>query len=152
MILPPTYLHYNDVIMCTIASQITRLAIFYSTVYLRRKSKKTSKLFVTGLCAGKRPTQRPVTRKMFPFDDVITEWYGENKWWRVIGKRNNAMQPCSNLGYQISKQTWECDTATKRPKTLMEIWTPRMQYCIFVYDLNMSDWLDVVLLVSTLIE
>ena len=41
----------------------------------RRRSKKTSKLRVTGLCAGKSPVNSPhkwpVTRKMFPFDDVI---------------------------------------------------------------------------------
>ena len=41
------------------------------------RSKKTSKLRVTGLCVGNSPvpgefpTQRPVTQKMFPFDDVI---------------------------------------------------------------------------------
>ena len=44
----------------------------------RRWSKKTSKLRVTGLCAGNSPVtgefpaQGPVMRKMFPFDDVIT--------------------------------------------------------------------------------
>ena len=43
----------------------------------RRRSKKTSKLRVTGLCAGTSlgtgefPAKWPVTRKMFPFDDVI---------------------------------------------------------------------------------
>ena len=39
----------------------------------RRKSKKTSKLRVTGLCAWNSPVTHkgPVTRKMFPFDDVI---------------------------------------------------------------------------------
>ena len=43
----------------------------------RRRSKKTSKLRVTGLYAGKSPGQvnsphkGPVTRKMFPFGDVI---------------------------------------------------------------------------------
>ena len=39
-----------------------------------RRSKKTSKLRVTGLCAGispGTPHKWPVTRKMFPFDDVI---------------------------------------------------------------------------------
>ena len=46
----------------------------------RRKSKKTSKLCVTGLCAGNSPGpvnsphKGPVTRKMFPFDDVIMTW------------------------------------------------------------------------------
>ena len=43
----------------------------------RRRSKKTSKLRVTVLCAGNSPGpvnsrhKGPVTRKMFPFDDVI---------------------------------------------------------------------------------
>ena len=43
----------------------------------RRRSKKTSKLRVTGLCVGNSPEpvnsphKWPVTRKMFPFDDVI---------------------------------------------------------------------------------
>ena len=43
----------------------------------RRRSKKTSKIRVTGLCAGNSPGpvnsphKGPVTRKMFPFDDVI---------------------------------------------------------------------------------
>ena len=50
----------------------------------RRRSKKTSKLRVTDLCAGNSPGpvnsphKWPVTRKMFPFDDVImrrsTQW------------------------------------------------------------------------------
>ena len=41
-----------------------------------RRSKKTSKLRVTGLCVGNSrepvnsPHKGPVTRKMFPFDDV----------------------------------------------------------------------------------
>ena len=39
----------------------------------RRRSKKTPKLRVTGLCRWpvNSPHKRPVTRKMFPFDDVI---------------------------------------------------------------------------------
>ena len=43
----------------------------------RRRSKKTSKLRATGLCVGNSPEpvnyphKGPVTRKVFPFDDVI---------------------------------------------------------------------------------
>ena len=43
----------------------------------RRRWKKTSKIRVTGLCEGNSPGpvnsphKGPVTRKMFPFDDVI---------------------------------------------------------------------------------
>ena len=50
---------------------------------LRRRSKKTSKLRVTGLCAGNSPetgelpAQSPVTRKIFPFDDVIMNLTGD---------------------------------------------------------------------------
>ena len=69
--------HYNEVIMTTVASQITSLTIVYSIRLFRRRSKKTSKLRVTGLCAGNSPGpvnsphKGPVTRKMLPFDDVI---------------------------------------------------------------------------------
>ena len=44
----------------------------------RRRSRKTTKLHVTGLCVGNSPwpvnspLKGPATRKMFPFDDVIT--------------------------------------------------------------------------------
>ena len=37
----------------------------------RRRWNKTSKLRVTGFCAGNSPDKGPVTRKMFPFHDVI---------------------------------------------------------------------------------
>ena len=52
----------------------------------RRRSKKSWKLRVTGLCAGihrgpvNSPHKWPVTRKMFPFDDVImvgSDWRQE---------------------------------------------------------------------------
>ena len=63
--------------MGTMAAQITRLTIVYSTVYSRRRPKKTSKLHVTGLVREihrwqvNSPHKGPVTRKMFPFDDVV---------------------------------------------------------------------------------
>ena len=42
--------HNNDVILSAMPSQITSLAIVYSTVYSMRRSKKTSKPRVIGLC------------------------------------------------------------------------------------------------------
>ena len=50
----------------------------------RRRSKKTSKLRATGLCEGihqwplNSPHKWPVTRKMFPFDDVIMNFRKDN--------------------------------------------------------------------------
>ena len=46
---------YNDAIMGAMAFQITSLTIVYSAVYSGEKSQKTSKLRVTGLCAGNSP-------------------------------------------------------------------------------------------------
>ena len=70
-------LHYSDVIMGVIVSQITSLTIVYSTVYSdadQRKHQSSGSLaFVWGFHRGpvNSPHKGPVTRKMFPFDDVI---------------------------------------------------------------------------------
>ena len=70
--------HYGDVIMSTIASQITSHTIVYSTVYSdadqRKHQSSASLAFVWGIHRGpvNSPHKWPVTRKMFPFDDVIT--------------------------------------------------------------------------------
>ena len=74
--------HNIDVIMTTIVSQITSLTIVYSTVYPGADQSKhqssASLAFVWGI--HRRPVNSPhkwpVTRKMFPFDDVIMYWYG----------------------------------------------------------------------------
>ena len=72
-----SYHHYDDVIMSTIASQITSLTIVYSTVYSGADQSKhqssASLAFVWGIHRGpvNSPHKWPVTRKMFPFDDVI---------------------------------------------------------------------------------
>ena len=47
--------HYNDVIMTTMASQITSPTIVYSIVYSDADQRKKSKLRVTGLCAENSP-------------------------------------------------------------------------------------------------
>ena len=68
---------YNDVIICAIASQITSLTIVYSAIYSevdQRKHQSSGSLaFVWWIhrWAVNSPHKWPVTRKMFPFDDVI---------------------------------------------------------------------------------
>ena len=70
-------MYYDDVIMGAIASQITSLAIVYSTAYSgadqRKHQSSASLAFVQGIHRGplNSPHKWPVTRKMFPFDDVI---------------------------------------------------------------------------------
>ena len=63
--------------MSAIASQITSLMIVYSIVYSdadqRKHQSSASLAFVRGIHRGpvNSPQKWPVTRKMFPFDDVI---------------------------------------------------------------------------------
>ena len=72
-----SFFHYDDVIMSAIASQITSLTIVYSVVYSdadqRKHQSSASLAFVRGIHRGpvNSPHKWPVTRKMFPFDDVI---------------------------------------------------------------------------------
>ena len=69
--------YYNDAIMGTIASHITSLTIVYSAVYSganQRKRQSSAPLaFVRGIHRWpvNSPHKGPVTRKMFPFDDII---------------------------------------------------------------------------------
>ena len=77
----------NDVIMSMMVSCLFNY-------WFRRRSKKTSKLRVSGLVRGihrwpvNSPHKRPVTRKIFPFDDVIMNWRDlagyralSRRWW-----------------------------------------------------------------------
>ena len=68
--------------MGAMASQITSLTIVYSTVYSgadqRKHQSSASLALVRGIHQGpvNSPHKRPVTRKMFPFDDVtMITWY-----------------------------------------------------------------------------
>ena len=71
------FLHYDDVIMTILASQITSLMVVYSIVYSgvnqRKHQSSASLAFVREIHRGpvNFPHKWPVTRKMFPFDDVI---------------------------------------------------------------------------------
>ena len=69
--------HYNDIIMSAVASQVISFTIVYSIVDSdvdqRKHQSSESLAFVRGIHRGpvKSPHKCPVTRKMFPFDDVI---------------------------------------------------------------------------------
>ena len=88
--------HYSDLIMGTIASEITSLTIVYSTVYSvadQSKPQSSSSLaFMQGI--HRRPVnyphKRPVTWKMFPFHDVIMlankRAYVASGWSHIITK------------------------------------------------------------------
>ena len=76
--------HYSDVIMGAMAFKITTVSIVYNRLF-RRRSKKTSKLRVTGPCEGNSPvtgefpTQRASNAK------------NASIWWRHHAHWNNKI-------------------------------------------------------------
>ena len=76
--------------MGAIASQITSLTIVYSIVYSdadqRKHQSSASLAFVRGIHRGpvNSPHKWPVTRKMFPFHDVIMIFIGIHDWWHKV--------------------------------------------------------------------
>ena len=75
--------HYNDTVISAMASQITSLRIVYSTVFAgvnqRKHQCSASLASVRGIHRWPvtSPHKAPVTRKMFPFDDVIMTWMSD---------------------------------------------------------------------------
>ena len=103
---------YNDVIMNTMASQITSLTIVYSTVYSGADQRKhqsfASLAFVRGIPRGpvNSPHKGPVTRKMFPFDDVVmTIWISaklhSSTYVRTVIYCHNTMHNCIMFSWHI---------------------------------------------------
>ena len=123
-------MHYSDVIMSAIASQNHRRLGYLHNRLFRRRSKKISKLRVTGLYGGihQRPVNSshkgPVTRKIFPFDDVI------------IARNNPAWQSYNNYvhdprfrpfnhnlqGYCVSTETIDFPSASEATLKDMDKW------------------------------
>ena len=114
------HIHYSGVMMGAMASQITSLTIVYSTVYScadavasqitsititystvhsgtnhRKQQSSTSLAFVRGFHRWpvNFPHKWPVTRKMFPFDDVILHLCGRMymDFSFLCDKRNNKV-------------------------------------------------------------
>ena len=61
--------------MATLASQITSLAIVYSIVYSDADKKKTSKLRVTGLCAGNSPGTGEFPAQRASYAENVSIWW-----------------------------------------------------------------------------
>ena len=70
-------MHYSDVIISAMVSQVTGISIVSSTVGSdgdqRKYQSSMSLAFVRGIHqeSMNSPHKRPVTRKRFPYDDVI---------------------------------------------------------------------------------
>ena len=130
--------HYIDVIMGAIAFKITSLTIVYSIVQSdadqRKHQSSASLAFVRGIRRGpvNSPHKGPVTRKMFPFDDVImifcvsfaqrcTFYQLTVAYWRHM-----AAQICVNIG--------SCNgLLADRTKSLPEPMMTSRQWCSLTF-------------------
>ena len=139
--------HYCDFIMDAMASQITSLTTVYSIVDSgadqRKHQSSASPAFVRGIHRGpvNSPHKWPVTRKMFPFDDVIMK-NGVMPWKRVqllakyfqstyhsspvrtryrvsfVGlKSDSCLASVTAVLYAISYHIWPCYNGTNCPIT-----------------------------------
>ena len=61
--------------MVAVASQITSLTIVYPNRLFRRRAKKTSKLRVTGLCAGNSPVTGEFPAFMASNVENVSIWW-----------------------------------------------------------------------------
>ena len=78
-------LHYDDVIMGAMASQIASLGIVYSAVYSRRRSKK-HQLRLTGLCGGNSPVTGEFPARTSNAENGSIWWLHHALWprWRYM--------------------------------------------------------------------
>ena len=93
--------------MSAMASQITSLTIVYSTVYSGADQRKHQSFalpaFVRGThrSPGNSPHKCPVTREMFPFDDIIMTSHDILKSYHWISKSYErehwTPRPCINI-------------------------------------------------------
>ena len=102
--------HYIDVTMGAIPSQNTSLTIIYSIVYSdadqRKHQSSASLAFVRGIHRStvNSPHKWPVTRKMFPFDDVIM--YFLDRPLLVAASLN--VTPSARTRNEVTGYTWYC--------------------------------------------
>ena len=105
--------HYNDVIMGSMAYQITSLTIVFSAIQSgadQRKHQSYASLWGIHRGLVNSPHKGPVTRKMFPFDDVIMWEHFYWQWNECIIKcrfvRADPKKFSFNKHSQITLKLW----------------------------------------------
>ena len=85
--------HYDGVIMGAMASQITNLTIVYS----RRRSKRTSKFRITGLCEGNSPVTGEFSEQMANNAENISIWWRHHVTRKITCFAVHANPNCSTF-------------------------------------------------------
>ena len=98
--------------MSAMASQITSLTIVYSTLYLgadqRKHQSSASLAFVRGIHPSlvNSPHKRPVTRKMFPFDDIIMVTQEDPLTWNKANLRDLITATGQAISLKLDSNHW----------------------------------------------
>ena len=85
--------HYNDVIMSSMASQITGDSIVYSAVCSGADQRKHQSS--ASLAYGRGVHRWPVTRKMFPFEDVIILFHATYEMNKIVDEKPAFLTYCT---------------------------------------------------------
>ena len=109
---PP--LHYSDVIMGAMASQITSPTIVYSSVYsgVDKKNPKTSKLRVTDLWAGNSSVTGEFPTQMASDAGNVSMWWRHHrvilllKDFTFIARWGPLTHPCGNKLHYYWHRKW----------------------------------------------
>ena len=105
--------HYSDVIISEITSQITGVSIVYSIICSEadRRKNQCSALMAFVREIHRSPVNSPhkgsVTRKMFPFDDVIMQLYKRHYTMTAsVSMMTNVQENCYLLSGFYLKHYW----------------------------------------------
>ena len=149
-------IHHGDVIMGTIASQIS-LTIVYSNICLdadqRKHQSSASLAFVRGIHRGpvNSPHKWPVTRKCFHLmtsswlaNNMVRSLYGDRTivgthWWQSLAK----MMTKESSGEIVSRGLYRVrikNSPTGSPHDDIRIWKHFLCYCPFVRGIHRSWW------------
>ena len=112
-------IHYDDVRMGAIPSQITSFMVILLNRLFRRRSKKTSKLRVTGLCAGNSPGTGEFPAQMAIYAENVSIWWRHHETSKFLiteylwGEDNNDGSPdqiadyAENFGVEFAMFKYE---------------------------------------------
>ena len=101
--------HYNDVIMGTMASQMTSLTIVYSTAYSDADQRKHQKFRVTGLCAGNSPVTGEFPAQMASNAENGSIWWRHHGILQIFSHQSGFMTRRDNCGHIV----WITNTNTR---------------------------------------
>ena len=100
--------HYSDVIMGTIVSQSPASRSFTQPFIQARRSKKTTKLSVIGLCAGTSPVTGEFPAQMASNAENVSIWWRHHEAWfslyKINGTRHTTRYISNTCAQQCGKE------------------------------------------------